>query len=102
MIEREVPKAPIRNPELLSTFGMYEMEAAAVKILAMCQEADSWDVPIWFEDIDEPEDYNHYARTGLLHLLAGGFVIPNYPNGLFRVSESFVERIYQNKDKEYK
>lgn len=82
---------------LLSTFGMYEMEVAAIRIINRCAEQGSWVLPHLYTDMVGDTEQHGFQRDmeekGYLHLLHRGYFFHSHRKGYFYVNQDFVDRV---------
>lgn len=73
---------------LSSTFGMFEMEQAAARIVRICLKIGTWVVPITYSSMEGDTE-----EKGYLHLIYGDMIKNHYNKGNFYVTPEFVERV---------
>ena len=88
--EFSIPQALPAN--LNSTFGMSEMEDAAMVILKKVIEKGKWNALLTIDDFS----HDSYATTGFLNLLAFGWLKPSWKyNSAFVLRKRFVRRLME-------
>lgn len=87
--EFPIPELPA---DLLSTFGMTEMEKAAMIILKQVIEKKKWNALFSIHDFE----HDKYAVTGFLNLLAFGWMKASWKyNSAFVLRRRFVKRLQE-------
>lgn len=82
-----------------ATFGMFEMEVAAAKIVGKAEAAGSWNIGVSLDDFEDGseclDDFSkRAARTGFLHLISNGWLEPNLLfKSEFCVRQEFINRV---------
>lgn len=86
-------KPPERAPDnLIDTFGMCEMEVAALVLIRKAVRVGTWDIAATIEDFSPGLE-----QDGFLNLLLHGWLKPNLHNpsahGEFLLTTKFIERV---------
>lgn len=83
------PAAWLAQTNLLSVFGMREMEWAAEEIIARCTRAGTWHIPFGLAD------FHTSAQAGFLQLIANGWLasISIVSKEMFILTPQFIERV---------
>jgi hypothetical protein len=73
---------------LESTFGMTEMECAAVVIIDKAVAAGTWLVQTVYQDMKDDTE-----QTGFIQLIFHGWLRPGYYKRPFYVNQGFIDRV---------
>jgi hypothetical protein len=82
----------------LGTFGMYEMEMAANKIIYICRNSEAR----WAQRFSILDMESEHERIGFTELLYSGWLEHGTYNGEFYSSKSFIKRVEEYATRRFK